>query len=196
MIAKEDRPPYVMYELVAEEDREATIASGVYSTKDVVYAMVTPQGSKDRIPRRADEWFQNLEQQVREGRFPLAWLDAFRGQFKLWKEGVAPPINGTAVELWPAVSPAQIKALQNAMVRTVEDLAVANEEAIARLGMGGRALKQRAIDWLTAAEGPGKVAEQMSALRAENASLKAINENFAEKLKKFEAQLAVLTKSE
>jgi predicted RecB family nuclease len=44
--------------------------------------------------------------------------------------------------------PAQIKTLLDINVRTVEELAAANEETLNRVGMGGRALKQKAIIWL------------------------------------------------
>ena len=129
----EARPPYVTFELRAVEDREASIAAGHFVAKDVAYAIITPQGSKDRIERVAAEWFSQLEQQSREDRFPSEWLRAFKAAFKDWQEGHEPAVNGTDVRNWPAASPAQVKALLDVKVRTVEDLAAANEETIGRL---------------------------------------------------------------
>lgn len=188
----EPRPPYVTFEIRAIEDRERSLQEGRYVPKDVVYAIITPQGSKDRLERIAEEWFEQLTQQEREGRFPAEWLRAFRGAFAEWKEGREPAVNGTDVRNWPAVSPAQVKALLDAKLRTVEDLAVANEESIARIGMGGRALKAKAIEWLASARDIGKQAEQLAALKTENADLKAANERVNEQLQEVLKRLAAL----
>jgi hypothetical protein len=64
-----------------------------------------------------------------------------------------------------------VKSLLDAKVRTVEDLAQANEETIAMLGMGGRALKDKAVSWLQSANSTGKVTEELAAMRVANASL-------------------------
>lgn len=177
------RPPYVVFEMRAEEDRQATIDSGNYVAKDIAYAIITPQGSKDRIERRVDEWFPHLEQQVREERFEQSWLDHYRTRFDAWKKGTEIPENGHAVTNWPAASPAQIKTLLAAGVRTIEDMAVANEEVLTRLGMGGRALKERAIAFMKIVDsGAGKQSEEMAALRAQIENLQLRNESLQTQL--------------
>lgn len=175
----EDRPPYVVFETRGEEDRNASIEAGHFVARDVDYAIITPMGSKDRIERQADEWLAKLKQDVVEGRFKQEWLNAYNSMYKDWKAGSETPLTGTAVENWPAASPAQVKTLRQFQVRTIEDLAVANEETLARLGMGGRGLKQKAIDWLASADS-GKSAEALSALKVEVESLKERN-TFLEK---------------
>ena len=102
------------------------------------------------------------------------------------------PENGTSVRNWPVLSPAQTQTLIAAHVMTVEDLAIANEEVIMRLGMGGRALKQRAVDWLQAASSTGKTAEQLTALQVENEALKASNAKMDEQLALLKNQVAAL----
>ena len=191
----EARPPYVTFELRAVEDREASIAAGHFVAKDVPYAVITPQGSKDRIERVAEEWFAQLEQQSREDRFPSEWLRAFKAAFKDWQEGHEPAVNGTDVRNWPAASPAQVKALLDVKVRTVEDLAAANEETISRLGMGGRALKARAVEWLNSAASTGKQAESLAALKAENADLKSRNETLEAQVRELAAKVEVIEKA-
>lgn len=192
---QEGRPAYVVFETQTEEDRQATLDSGRYTPKDVDYAIITPQGSKDRIPRQVDDWFSNLEQQTKEGRLPQAWLDAYKAKYRAWKEGRALPEHGSPVANWPALSPSQVKILLDANVRTIEDLAVANEQSLANIGMGGRALKQRAIDWLAAARDTGKVAEEVSALKAQNADLTANNERMATQLQELSAKFDNLSKA-
>lgn len=169
---QEARPPYVQFELRPVEDRAASQAAGHYVAKDVAYAIVTPAGSRDRHEKIAEEWLENMADQVRQERLPAEWLAHYRALYKAWKEGREAPENGTSIRNWPVASPAQIETLLNLRIRTVEDLATCNEEAIARMGMGGRALKQKAIDWLAAASSNGKDVEAITALRADFEALK------------------------
>ena len=175
MQAAEDRPPYVTFERKPVEDRAASIEAGYYKTVDVDYALVTPQGSKDRIERNVKEWFENLENQVNQGRFKQEWLTAFRASHKAWAEGRELPLNGTPILTWPVLSPSQNKSVLDANIRTVEDLANANEASLAMIGMGGRSLKEKAVSWLAAASGNGKVTEEMNALKVGNTELAARN---------------------
>lgn len=182
MQAAEARPPYVTFEVRPVEDRNATLEAGHYVAKDVTYALITPQGSKDRFEREVDDWFVNLQQQVQEGRFDPTWLQRYRDTYKMWKEGQEAPLTGSPVTNWPVLSPSQVKMLQGANVRTIEDMAAANEETLGRLGMGARALKQKAVDWLASANDVGKLAEEVNALRVANADLAARNDKLQLKL--------------
>ena len=67
--------------------------------------------------------------------------------------------------------PAQVKAILDANVRTVEDLAVANESTLAAIGMGARSLKEKAQAWLDSASSTGKTAEELDELRKQVAGL-------------------------
>jgi hypothetical protein len=186
----EDRPPYVRFERRAVEDRAASVASGHYVAKDEDFALITPMGSKDTIERKVDEWFPQLAQQVQEQRFQPGWLRAYQESYNAWKEGREMPLSGTPIMSWPAASPAQVQAILGARVRTVEDLANANEETLHRIGMGGRALKQRAVEWLAASSGTGKLAERAAALEAANADLILRNQSLEERLAALEQRLS------
>lgn len=189
----EERPPFVRFEIRAEEDRQASIEAGHYVGRDVHYALITPMGSKDCIERKADEWFDKLKQDVAEGRCPREWLAAFKEVYKEWCEGREAPPNGTPITDWPPLSPSQVKTLVSLHIRSVEDLAAANEEVLARIGMGGRALKQRAIDWLTSAGSTGKASEELSALKAANENLQARNEQLETQLRELAAKVEALS---
>ena len=190
--AAEDRPPYVTFEVRAEEDRNASIEAGHYVARDTDFAIITPIGSKDRIERPVAEWFAKLAGDVSEGRFKSEWLSAYRGIYKDWKEGNESPLSGTDIKNWPVVSPAQVKNLIELNVRTVEDLAVANEEVISNIGMGGRALKQKAADWLSSASTSGKTSEELASLRASNEDLKSRNASLESQLKALAAEVKAL----
>ena len=138
------RPPHVVYERRAEEDRTASIEQGRYVSRDVDYAIVTPAGSKDRVERVVADWFLMLAGEVKAERWPQAWLDQLRAGYESWTRGQTPPESGTPLSTWPALSPAQVKNWAQIGIRTIEELAEANEEALSAYGMGSRDMKSRA----------------------------------------------------
>jgi len=190
MQAAEDRPPYVQFEIQAVEDRAASIAEGHVVLKDVIFAIITPQGSKDRIPRVAEEWFAQLEQRVREERFSAEWLRRYKEAYEAFKQDREPPLHGTSIRSFTVLSPAQLQTLLNFSVKTIEDLASANEETLSRIGMGARALKQKAVAWLESSKNAGAQAEQLTALRQQNEALSATVARQAEQLAELSAKVA------
>lgn len=164
-MSQEAKPPFVIFELRAVEDRAASIETGHYAAKDVVYAIITPAGTKDRIEKVAEDWLTDLEMAVQQERFPVEWLWAYRAAHKSWLETRETPEFGTPISTWPAVSPAQVKMLLDINLRTIESVAEATEEALSRIGMGARALKAKAQAWLDTAEGPGKISAELDTLR-------------------------------
>jgi hypothetical protein len=184
-----NRPPYVMFEVRAIEDRNASIEAGHYVARDVDFALITPQGSKDQIELIVHEWFQMLEQEVRSDRFPLEWLSSYKSAYKHWKEGQEIPLEGFPIVNWPVLSPAQVQIFLGIGIRTIEDVAVMNEEAIQHIGMGGRNLKQRAEEWLkTAGSEQSRNSEKLVALQQENEQLK-------ENIKQIQVEFQNLKKS-
>lgn len=161
----EDRPPYAVFEKRPVEDRAATLSNGTYTTRDVDFAIITPAGSKDRVEVEAETWFANMAQEVQNKRFPSEWFSAYKRIYKDWLEGVETPLSGTPIKTWGGCSPAQRENLITWKVFTVEDLAAANEVVIMRLGMGGRQLKQSALDFLAASSAPGKLTAEMTDMR-------------------------------
>lgn len=194
MQIEEARPPYITFEARAVEDRNASIESGQYKTKDQDFVLITPQGSKDRIERVASEWFESMDEQVKQNRMPGDWVRQFKSAYAAWKEGKELPVSGTPILTWPVLSPSQVKSCIDAAVRTVEDLAAANEETLGRIGMGARALKDKAASWVKSAGGPGKVAEEIAALKAQLADTKLRNESLEAQVKELSAQVNVQKK--
>jgi len=169
----EERPPFVNFEKRPIEDRAASIEAGHYVAQDVDFAIIVPQGSKDRIEQEVSVWLETLRSEVANGRFKRDWLTAFEDYYKKWQAGQEIPVNGTPLSQWPGISPAQHKTLIALNIRTVEELASCNEEAIRYVGPGARSLKERANLWLRSREeGGGKMVEEVEALRIENRDLK------------------------
>ena len=194
MQIEEARPPYITFEVRAVEDRNASIESGQYKTRDEDFVLVTPQGSKDRVERIASEWFTSLDEQVKQNRMPGDWVRQFRGAFEAWRQGKEIPVEGTAILTWPVLSPSQARSCIDAQVRTVEDLASANEETISRIGMGGRALKDKAVTWVSSAGGKGKVVEEISSLKAALADAQLRNTSLETQVKELANQVAAIKK--
>lgn len=193
---EEPKPPYVQFENRVVEDREASIAAGHFVGKDVVFAIVTPAGTRDRIERDAEEWLENVKEGVKQERMPSFWYDAYKRALQDFRESRETPEFGTPIMDWPGASPAQIKLLLDIGIRTIELLADANEETVQRIGMGGRALKQKAQAWLDASIGKGKVAAELEKLRVANATLEKRDAEREEEFKKLKAQVAALTTKE
>lgn len=189
---RQERPPYVTFERKPQEDRNATISQGRYMTRDVDFAIITPIGSKDRIPKQVDDWFKELEVMVQEERMPAAWLDQWRQAYAAWKRGEELPVNGTPIKGWQMLSPSQQANVIGANILTVEDLAQATAEAQQRIGMGAIELKQKAEAWLKAASGPGALAAENAALRGENARLKGQVKGLEDQLREAHGELRIL----
>lgn len=187
------RPPYVSFLTRAVEDRNASIEKGAVVMVDVDYAIVTPHGSKDRLEKVVKEWFATLDEAVKQERMPQVWVDAYKGAYKAYKEGREVPVTGTSVRNWPLLTPAQVENLISMRVLTVEDLAAANEELLTRLGMGARALKDKATTWLQTAGSPGaKLAERMTDFELQNERLTATNAELVAANTRLQAQVEAL----
>jgi hypothetical protein len=194
MEIKEAQPPYVRFERRPVEDRPASMREGRYMTKDLDFAIVTPIGSKDMIPRVATEWLAYLEQQVKEGRFNAKWLDEYRAAYKAWQAGEEMPISGTPIKGWPLLSPAQQANVISANILRVEDLAGINDEAIRRIGPGALEMKEKAVAWLKAAKGSGVAAQEVADLTAKARQLQAQIESQQQMLRELRAENELLAK--
>lgn len=164
---------YVEFEQRAIEDRDASIAAGHYVAKDIEYAKITPPGGNLVVEREVDA-------ELRERYAP---------QYDAWKKGLESPIEGSSLRDWPPASPAWIATLSAMHVYTVEDLARLSEPGIQRLGIGARAMQQKARTWLDAADSQGKVAEEVAALTAKMDDVTAELDRLREENESLKAQV-------
>jgi len=167
---REERPAYVEFEARPVTDKKATLEAGMNVSVDQDWALVTPPYSKDRVERKVTSWFETLELNAKNGRIPPAWVDMYKKQYQAWKEGQEIPLDGTPIKNWAIPSPAQVKNLLAANMKTVEDLALCNDEGLRRLGMGGIDLRNKAKAFLASAS---SVVEENAALKTELEQLKA-----------------------
>lgn len=181
-LSKEERPPYLQFERREKENKPETLKQGHYVGRDIDYVFVTLPGGRDVFAAEVDKWMERQEGYARNGRINPQWLEMYKEHYERWKKGEEIPVNGTAIKGWQALSPAQTRLVIQAGIRTVEDLAACNDEALRRLGMGGRDLVNKAKSWLKGANDHGKVAMQNAALEKENENLKITLESLEEKV--------------
>lgn len=120
---------------------------------------------------------------------PMVW-EVLRPHYEAWQKNQEAPIDGVPLKNWPAISPAQIKTLNGLGIRSVQDLRNMSDGDCDRAGMPGiKNWRARAHAWLEAANDIGKVAEELTQLRARlekleeaNARLEVANEQLHARL--------------
>ena len=181
-LTKDERPPYLRFEKKAIENKVESLKQGHYVAKDIDYVYVTLPGGRDVFASEVAKWLEKQAVYAQNGRINPQWLEIYKDAYARWSRGEEIPVNGTPIKGWQALSPAQTEIVLRAGIRTVEDLAVCNDEALRRFGMGGRDLVNKAKSWLKGANDHGKVALQNAALEKENESLKITVESLEEKV--------------
>lgn len=189
VVERSDRPAYVRFKRVAIENKAETLKQGKYVGRDVDFALITPNYSKDVIELKVEAWFPQLDADVRNGRLPKDWADAYRRHYDAWKNGQEIPPVGTAIRTWGMLSPAQVEALVRINILTVEDLANVNDEGIRRIGMGAVEMKNKARAWLMQANDKGPLTQENAALRRENEVLKSENAMLIDQVAKLKAAI-------
>ena len=179
---REDRPAAIRFEKRPKEDKEASRLAGSVIYEDINYVLVTPPYSKDVFESKVELWFENVEKNVRNGRTPQKWFDYWKECYARWKKGEEAPLNGTSVKNWSAITPAQVKTLLVANIVTIEDLAIANDEGIRRLGMGGVDLKNKARAYVQATKDTGPLVMENAALKKEVEILNGTVSSLSEKI--------------
>jgi hypothetical protein len=169
---KQQRPYVVPY----LKPVSAKQADGTMKIVDELWVKVTAIGGKDTIDAKASDWLARMLDHAKAGRVPSSWPKEFKTALEEWRAGEDLPIKGLPIKSWPPLSPAQRQAVLQAGIQTVEQLAAANDETKARIGMGSLSLVQMAETWLKEAEGPGKMAAQIEQLSSAVATQQEIIE--------------------
>lgn len=188
-ISNKSGRPHIRFETRSEEDREATISAGMKKYKDVDWVFVTPQGAKDAVEDKAVDWLNKIKQKAQTGFYDIEWIDTFHKMYEMYKQGKEMPIDGTPLRMLPHLfTPAEIQNCANVNIQTLEQLASMNEEAISRLGMGGREWKSRAQEAISLSAGKGD-SIKISALQTENDDLKTRVSDLENVIRDMQSQL-------
>lgn len=190
MAIDENRPPYVVFEMQAVEDRAQTIAQGFFCEKEIAMAVITRPGSADSMVKEAEIWLKELKEKSRMGAVPPTWYPAFQASYDNWKKGESGEIiNGIPIKGWASIGNAQQRLLVNIGILSVEDLATLPDADVSRVGTGGIALKQKAQAYLDAINGPGKQAEKQVAQQKQIDDLVELNRKLAKEVADLKAAM-------
>ena len=155
---------HIEFYLNPVEDRDASNEAGHYVTKDVEMLKITIPGGNLVVEKVVTD----------------ALRSEYSAIYEQWKKGEDIPENGSALKLWPPISPAHLKNCIALHIRTVEQLAEAPDNLLKSIGPGAAALKRKAADWLKAASDIGvstaeieKLKVRIDELETENKDLKA-----------------------
>lgn len=163
----EDRPPYVVWEMRAVEDRTESIAKGYEVHKDVAFAIITRPGSRDDLVKEAKIWLKELKQKAKDGQCPVNWPMLFEHSFNEWEKGEIGAVDGVPIKGWTMIGPGAQKTLLAAGVQTVEDLANLPDGDLQNLGTGAVGFKLKARAYLESANSNGKIAEQLAKMQTQ-----------------------------
>lgn len=169
------RPPYVRFKRVAVRDHAKSTDAGYEVTRDEDFACITPPGSRDCVEKVATEWLKEIEAKSRNGDqgWPFGFVQGFKMAYEQYLQQNEMPPMGTPVRGFPLLQPSEQQRCLSANILTVEDLATANEQSLSRIGMGARAMSEKASTWLRSRDdGSARVASENVNLRAENDRLK------------------------
>lgn len=184
--------PHVRFEARPAEDRAASIEAGRKVYKDIDWVIVTPAGGKDVREDHAEAWLAKIDGQAQVGMYDYEWARDFRKMYEMYKDGKEMPESGTPLRMCTTLfSPAEIANCLAVNVRTLEELASANEEALGRIGMGSRALKTRAVEAIKTGDGK-ESAMKVEALEIQLADLKQRNADLMNVVNDLKDQMATM----
>lgn len=172
------RPPLVMFREDFVEDRSGE-NKGHINLRAINTVIIRQVGSKDTVEKVAEEWLESL---ARNRDMRPEWINSYKGAFLDWQRDRSADsvVIGTHIKLWPGIDKRMAEVVLNAQCRTIEDLAMANEDTLAKIGIGARELQRRAKAWVDTAKNVGVVAEEVVALRQRDADkderIKALEE--------------------
>jgi hypothetical protein len=176
MNSNEEKPPYVVFELRAVEDRNASVKEGRYIAKDVIFAQITRPGSRDTHEEEAEQWLLKLAKRAADGIIPQGWVSKFSTELEAFKKNETLPEAGTPIKGWQIISPAVQTQIIRAGFRTVEDLAAAPEVELVSIGMGGPTWREKARAWIAEGKEKGASAEKVADLTQKVTDLTALVE--------------------
>lgn len=102
----------------------------------------------------------------------------YEPRYRKWKQKKGDGVQGFPVAEWHPLTKSQVAMLHAINIFTVEQLAVASDATVQRIGMGGMALKSQAASWLEQAAG-GTAIERLT---RENLKKDELIEDLSEKV--------------
>jgi len=186
-VMQERMPAFVFDQMEGPIDEAASIAAGRTIRRIMDLIVFTPD-SKTTVAYEVESYFKQKKIEVIMERYNGSWLDRYMATYSKWKQGEELPVDGTAIAFCTVFSKLQIKQLKEAGIRTVEELAEANEDRLTTIGMQARSYRDIARKWLEN-EDKSMSAKRLSETEIENQQMKEQIAKMADKMREMELSL-------
>ena len=173
----------IKFEIRSMKDEEASRAAGHTVMADVDYVVVCSKGD-----RSTETSFKASSLHRRD---PVLW-EHIKDGYARWKAGQEDPLEGTPLKGWTGCTASQMHDLFNVNIRTVEDLAEMTD-AQCQKQTGFLTLRDVARNYMKAAAGPGKAAEEITALQKQTKDQGELISSLMEQLDEMRNQLNAMT---
>lgn len=178
-----DEKPHLHVEFFteAQENKSKSAKEGRPIFDDVEFVRIRFAGDQKNVLVAPAHMTGTIRDEITN--LPLTYAQRFPRHYEAFRAGQAYLGSGTPVKEAPFLTEAQRRELAALNIHTLEALADMDGAGLARLGMGGRALKDKAIAFIAKASGSADVTK----LAGENAAMKeqieAMQKQMAELLK-------------
>lgn len=201
------KPPHLRFEEGTVKDNAASLAAGRAVFKPVIRVFIrAPGDEKCEVPFIVEQdgfdeagnpckvfpWEIHLREKLHHGFKTREEYDYCMRSLNHWKATQQTLIEGTPVIEWQLLTKAEAENLRSLGILSVEQCADMNEVAMASYGMGGRAIKDKAKNWLSANTNPGKAAERISSLESNLQAAVEKADQASQTISAYEAKLAQL----
>jgi hypothetical protein len=139
-----------------EFERRFHVRNGTPTAYDVVHVYQPGESQRSKTPLRVADVMR-----VRDDGDPdnPAWLaarvrkDAVLPAYEAWKKGEELPTDGTPIGAWPGITPDQAAGLKAAGLRSIEEVANANDALMSKIPLPNvRGLKELAANFLAGSD--------------------------------------------
>jgi hypothetical protein len=122
-------------------------------------------------PKTVYPWLDKVKERAHHGQIGQRYLNHCLEAFNNFKKNESLPTSGYALVNWRGIDPAMRDRLLGMGINTVELVSTMTEEAMQYLGMGARAIKQKAEAFLLQNNAPEQAAIEMTQLKQSNETL-------------------------
>lgn len=168
-----------IFKTTAMQNLRKTAEEGRPIFDDVEVVELHYPGSKNVGAYHATDFSHWADDPLSGGQVKISYAERFMRQYQQFKMRVTQTKSGTPLANAAFLTPARQAELKALNVYTVEALAAVDGQELKNLGMGGRELKNQAIEYLE----ESKTGAGSAKLQAEIDALKAKNEVLEEDLK-------------
>lgn len=168
----DDSALFVQFYLHPVRQGAASAKAGRDIYKDEEYVWIRFPGDRTKEIRRPVDYEGRNGYPPDPERWPKAWA--------AFKNSQAQVQEGTPLEQFPPLSASTVLNFKALNIHTVEQLAAVPDSVLHNLGTGGRELRQKAQDWLKAAQDAAVITQLREELASRDADIAALKAQLAE----------------